>query len=272
MTLMQEPTFLILTALAVEPTHGYGVIRAVDALSQGDVVLRPGTLYGALERLAEQGLVEVDREEAVDGRLRRYYRLTDTGAAALATRSRGELGFAVFGSLVALAVVFEAALYAANGADRIQERYFFAILPLIGLLFALYVRRGFPHRVHHALIAGAALALSARVPLAGFSAADGKSNSPLLLAVGIFEQKVGDVGLASLLVAIIVAGLSIVAAATGWDMTGKPPVRLRPATLHRFSLARGGALALVESNVPLLPGVSASRPAPPASAPSKAPP
>ena len=59
-------------------------------------------------------------------------------------RSRAELGFAVFGSLVALAVVFEAALYAANGADRIQERYFFAILPLIGLLFALYVRRGFP--------------------------------------------------------------------------------------------------------------------------------
>jgi DNA-binding PadR family transcriptional regulator len=46
--------------------------------------LRPGTLYGALDRLAEQGLVEVDREEAVDGRLRRYYRLTDSGAAALA--------------------------------------------------------------------------------------------------------------------------------------------------------------------------------------------
>ena len=83
---MQEPTFLILTALAAEPTHGYGVIRAVDTLSQGDVVLRPGTLYGALERLAEQELVEVDREEAVDGRLRRYYRLTDKGAAALATQ------------------------------------------------------------------------------------------------------------------------------------------------------------------------------------------
>jgi DNA-binding PadR family transcriptional regulator len=80
---MQEPTFLILTALAAEPSHGYGVIRAVDTLSQGEVVLRPGTLYGALERLTEQGLVEVDREEAVDGRLRRYYRLTDDGAAAL---------------------------------------------------------------------------------------------------------------------------------------------------------------------------------------------
>jgi DNA-binding PadR family transcriptional regulator len=80
---MQEPTFLILTALAAEPMHGYGVIRAVDALSHGDVVLRPGTLYGALDRLSEQGLVEVDREEAVDGRLRRYYRLTDSGARAL---------------------------------------------------------------------------------------------------------------------------------------------------------------------------------------------
>nr|BFE72324.1 hypothetical protein GCM10020092_056250 [Actinoplanes digitatis] len=64
---MQEPTFLILTALAAEPLHGYGVIRTVDELSAGDVVLRPGTLYGALDRLAEQGLVEVDREESVDG-------------------------------------------------------------------------------------------------------------------------------------------------------------------------------------------------------------
>ena len=48
------------------------MIRAVDTLSHGEVVLRPGTLYGALDRLAEQGLVEVDREQAVDGRLRRY--------------------------------------------------------------------------------------------------------------------------------------------------------------------------------------------------------
>jgi DNA-binding PadR family transcriptional regulator len=80
---MQEPTFLILTALAAQPLHGYGVIRSVDELSAGEVKLRPGTLYGALDRLAEQGLVAVDREEAVEGRLRRYYRLSDAGAAAL---------------------------------------------------------------------------------------------------------------------------------------------------------------------------------------------
>ncbi len=80
---MQEPTFLILTALAGEPLHGYGVIQEVSRLSSGRVVLRPGTLYGALDRLSEQGLVAAEREEIVDGRLRRYYRITDDGAGLL---------------------------------------------------------------------------------------------------------------------------------------------------------------------------------------------
>jgi DNA-binding PadR family transcriptional regulator len=85
---LQEPTFLILTALAEQPVHGYGVIQAVGVLSGGRVVLRPGTLYGALDRLSEQGLVAIDREEIVDGRLRRYYQLTDDGAALLAAEAR----------------------------------------------------------------------------------------------------------------------------------------------------------------------------------------
>ncbi len=80
---LQEPTFLILTALAGGPRHGYGVIQEVSELSSGRVVLRPGTLYGALDRLTEQGLVTAEREEVVDGRLRRYYALTDQGAALL---------------------------------------------------------------------------------------------------------------------------------------------------------------------------------------------
>jgi DNA-binding PadR family transcriptional regulator len=84
---MQEPTFLILTALAAQPRHGYGIIQAVAELSDGDVTLRAGTLYGALDRLADQGLIEVDHEEAVDGRLRRYYRLSDSGAGALSTQA-----------------------------------------------------------------------------------------------------------------------------------------------------------------------------------------
>jgi DNA-binding PadR family transcriptional regulator len=81
---MQEPTFLILTALAAQPRHGYGVIQDVSALSGGTVSLAAGTLYAALDRLVGEGLVALDHEEVVEGRRRRYYRLTDSGAAVLA--------------------------------------------------------------------------------------------------------------------------------------------------------------------------------------------
>lgn len=84
---LQEPTFLILSALAAGPMHGYGVIQEVAGLSGGRVTLRPGTLYGALDRLTEQGLVVQEGEEVVDGRLRRYYRLTDPGADLLAAEA-----------------------------------------------------------------------------------------------------------------------------------------------------------------------------------------
>jgi PadR family transcriptional regulator, regulatory protein PadR len=80
---MREPTFWILTSLASEARHGYGVIQEAARLSDGKVRLQAGTLYAALDRLVAEGLIEPDREETVDGRTRRYYRLTDDGAAAL---------------------------------------------------------------------------------------------------------------------------------------------------------------------------------------------
>jgi DNA-binding PadR family transcriptional regulator len=80
---MQEPTFFILTALVRTPLHGYGIMQAVEQLSGGRVKLKAGTLYAALDRLATDGLIVVDREEAVGGRLRRYYALSDDGRAAL---------------------------------------------------------------------------------------------------------------------------------------------------------------------------------------------
>jgi DNA-binding PadR family transcriptional regulator len=80
---LREPTFLILAALAPQPLHGYAIIGEVAGLSGGRLSLRPGTLYGALDRLAAEELLEPDREEVVDGRLRRYYRLTDKGAGLL---------------------------------------------------------------------------------------------------------------------------------------------------------------------------------------------
>jgi DNA-binding PadR family transcriptional regulator len=82
---LREPTFLVLTALAAGPQHGYGILLDVEQISAGRVRLRAGTLYTALDRLVADDWVVVDREEVVDGRLRRYYRLTDQGAARLAT-------------------------------------------------------------------------------------------------------------------------------------------------------------------------------------------
>lgn len=83
--MMRQPTFLILTALATGPLHGYGIMRAVEELSGGEVSLRPGTLYAALDRLVVEEVLMVEGEEVVDGRVRRYYRLTDRGVEALAT-------------------------------------------------------------------------------------------------------------------------------------------------------------------------------------------
>jgi DNA-binding PadR family transcriptional regulator len=84
---MQEATFLILTALAAESQHGYGIIADVQEISGGRVRLRAGTLYTALERLREERMIAVDREEIVDNRLRRYYRLTPDGAELLAAEA-----------------------------------------------------------------------------------------------------------------------------------------------------------------------------------------
>jgi DNA-binding PadR family transcriptional regulator len=84
---MQEPTFLILTALAAGPQHGYGILTDVAKISDNRVKLRAGTLYAALDRLRNDGIIDVDREEIVEGRLRRYYRLTSPGAQALAAEA-----------------------------------------------------------------------------------------------------------------------------------------------------------------------------------------
>jgi PadR family transcriptional regulator, regulatory protein PadR len=81
---MTGQAFFVLTALAGGPRHGYGIVREVGELSRGRVRLKVGGLYGVLDRLAGEGLIEPDREEAHDGRLRRYYRLTRDGRRALA--------------------------------------------------------------------------------------------------------------------------------------------------------------------------------------------
>lgn len=84
--LSNEASFWILVALSDAPKHGYAILRDVEQMSasQGRAVsLKVPTLYGALERLNRSDLIAVVGEEVVDGRARRYYRVTDGGAAAL---------------------------------------------------------------------------------------------------------------------------------------------------------------------------------------------
>lgn len=81
---LREPTVFILSALAQGPLHGYGIIKRVEALSDGRLRLRAGTLYEALDRLARDGMVRLEGEESVGGPPRRYYALTRAGRRLLA--------------------------------------------------------------------------------------------------------------------------------------------------------------------------------------------
>ena len=74
---------LILEALVREPSHGYRIAQTIKERSEGVLDFREGTLYPALHKLNNEGLVE-SYEETENGRARRYYRITKSGRAALA--------------------------------------------------------------------------------------------------------------------------------------------------------------------------------------------
>jgi PadR family transcriptional regulator, regulatory protein PadR len=84
---------LVLAVLAGTPAHGYRVVEAVRARSDGMFDLAEGTVYPALHRLERSGLVR-SRWQTVDGRRRRVYRLTRLGTSVLARRRREWLAFA----------------------------------------------------------------------------------------------------------------------------------------------------------------------------------
>lgn len=74
----------ILLSLCDQPRHGYGVMSEVAQLSDNQVSIGPGTLYGTLQRLQTAGLVEDCRQPDFAGSRRRYYRLTGNGRQVLA--------------------------------------------------------------------------------------------------------------------------------------------------------------------------------------------
>jgi len=78
--------FNILLALADSEKHGYGIMLEVEANTNGQVLMGPGTLYGSIKRMLKAGLIEESDERAdpeMDDQRRKYYRLTNLGRRAL---------------------------------------------------------------------------------------------------------------------------------------------------------------------------------------------
>ena len=75
---LSEPVLLVLLSLAEQPRHGYSILKDIESMSDGRVLLSTGTLYGALQRLLDNGRIERVQEENTP-RARRSYRLTSRG-------------------------------------------------------------------------------------------------------------------------------------------------------------------------------------------------
>lgn len=83
--------FHLLLALADGDKHGYAMMQAVEQDTAGQMQIRVGSLYGALQRMEDSGLIEESQERPapeLDDERRRYYRLTTTGRQVLKAEAK----------------------------------------------------------------------------------------------------------------------------------------------------------------------------------------
>ena len=71
---LTETAFYILLCLR-QPNHGYGVVQSVEQLTNGELRLAPGTMYGSLSKMEKDGVIRFIREEEK----RKIYQVTDLG-------------------------------------------------------------------------------------------------------------------------------------------------------------------------------------------------
>ena len=84
-------TFHILMSLAESERHGYAIIQDVEARTEGELRLSPGTLYRSIQRMLQQGLIVESRRRPpapLDDARRRYYRITPLGTATARAEMR----------------------------------------------------------------------------------------------------------------------------------------------------------------------------------------
>ena len=72
---LTESYFYILLCLANGPNHGYGIVQKVKELTDGEIVLAPGTMYGSLSKMEKDGIIQFVKEEEK----RKLYVITDLG-------------------------------------------------------------------------------------------------------------------------------------------------------------------------------------------------
>lgn len=75
---MTETAFYILLCLR-KPNHGYGIVQKVEKLTDGEIKLTPGTMYGSLSKMEKDNLIEFIREEDK----RKIYQITELGTQVL---------------------------------------------------------------------------------------------------------------------------------------------------------------------------------------------
>ena len=80
---MTETAFYILLCLK-EPNHGYGIVQKVENMTDGEVKLAPGTMYGSLSKMEKDGVIRFIREE----NKRKIYELTELGEEVLSLELR----------------------------------------------------------------------------------------------------------------------------------------------------------------------------------------
>jgi PadR family transcriptional regulator PadR len=85
---VEKLELLILKTLALTPQHGYGIGQRIEQMSEGVFRVTLGSLYPALQRLAQEGLIDAEWKASDNNRRARYYRITSAGRRRLAAEEK----------------------------------------------------------------------------------------------------------------------------------------------------------------------------------------
>ena len=164
-------------------------------------------------------------------------------------RSTAERAFAVLTSAFAVLLVFEAVMIADFESGRFEERYLFALVPLLAIAAARWVAHARPWRLAVVAAAAAVVVVSLQVPISGYVVGLGKVDSPLLWSVWHLSQAT-SIGAASLVVVTAITVAAALGAVAGF--VRRPFALLVATTLLSFGAVSAGAYAHALDNAEIV--------------------